>query len=147
MTSSATERFDIFQMHDGRYGCAPPLKLEVQPNGRLTLMGDYKIGSEPGENCVRDVISSTGPSPLRIARDGTEYKLDVIVDFNGNSGYDAYVYVDDALQLRGSYRYQPDKGYFQSRFFYFKHGVYSLNPFPYVMRSRDMTVSRVRLTQ
>ena len=146
ITSSKTERFDIFQIHDGRNGCAPPLKLEVQPNGQLTLTGDYKIGDEPGENCVRDIVSSSGGSKARFKRDGTEQKLDVIVSFTGDSGFDVFVLVDDAQQLSGSYRYSADKGYFRSKYFYFKHGVYSKNPFPYTLVSRNMKVKRVKLS-
>ena len=52
------EKFDIFQIHDGRDGCAPPLKVNIQPNGVLRLYADYKTG--PGEQCVKDVIKSTG---------------------------------------------------------------------------------------
>ena len=52
------EKFDIFQIHDSRDGCAPPLKVNVQSGGQLRLYADYK--TDPGEQCVKDVIKSTG---------------------------------------------------------------------------------------
>lgn len=145
MRSNADNKFSIFQIHDGRYGCAPPLKVNVERNGHLKLTGDYKIGSAPGENCVRDVLTSSGRSAARIRRDGTEHKLDVIVDFDGQGGFRVFVYLDDTLQINGAYNPERDKGYFQSEFFYFKHGNYSQYMFEYELVSRDMRVSRVRL--
>ena len=37
------QKFDIFQMHDGRDSCAPPLKVEVQKGGEIRLIGDYRL--------------------------------------------------------------------------------------------------------
>lgn len=143
--SPSKETFAIFQIHDGRFGCAPPLMVRVQPSGHLTINGDYKIGSEPGENCVRNVLAKSGQSRARLRRDGTDYKLDVVLDFNGQSGFDVFVYLDDALQIQGAYAVQPGKGYFVSKFFYFKHGSYSQNMFDYELVSRDMRVRKIRL--
>lgn len=143
--SPSTEKFAIFQIHDGRFGCAPPLMVRVQPSGHLTINGDYKIGSQPGENCVRNVLTKSGRSAARMRRDGTEYKLDVILDFDGQSGFEVYVYLDDALQIRGKYQVDPGKGYFVSKHFYFKHGSYSQNIFEYEIVSRDMRVSKITL--
>lgn len=147
INSNSDEKFAIFQIHDGRLGCAPPLMVRVQPSGHLTINGDYKIGSQPGENCVRNVLQKSGQSSARIRRDGTEYELDVILNFDGRSGFDVYVYLDDSLQIRGRYQFEPGKGYFVSKHFYFKHGSYSQNMFPYELVSRDMRVDRVRLRQ
>ena len=44
-----TEKFDIFQIHDARYGYAPPLKLNIQSTWILRLYSDYKTG--PWEKC------------------------------------------------------------------------------------------------
>lgn len=143
--SPSNEKFAIFQIHDGRLGCAPPLMVRVQPTGHLTINGDYKIGNQPGENCVRNILTKSGQSKARIRRDGTPYDLQVILDFDGQSGFDVYVYLDNALQITGSYQIQPGKGYFVSKHFYFKHGSYSQNMFPYEIISRDMKVDKVRL--
>jgi len=143
--SRSKETFAIFQIHDGRLGCAPPLMLRVQPSGHLTINGDYKIGSAPGENCVRNVLTKSGQSAAQLRRDGTEYKLDVVLDFDGESGFDVFVYLDDALQIQGAYTIQSGKGYFVSKFFYFKHGSYSQNMFDYEVVSRDMRVRKIRL--
>ncbi len=144
MRTDTTEKFGVFQMHDGRLGCAPPLKLDVLPSGRLELVSDYKTG--PGESCVRGKLTERA-SPAKIRRDGTEQKLAVLVDFDGSGGFYVAVWLDDALQLDGTYRLPPGQGYFKSEFFYFKHGVYSQRMFDYVLVSRDMRVKRVRLAR
>jgi len=145
VTSSATEKFAIFQIHDGRFGCAPPLKINVLPTGHLTFDSEYKIGSKPGNDC-RKVASMQGQkSNARIKRDGTEYKLDVIVDFDGTGGFVTYVSLDDRPQMQGTYSPPEGQGFFKSQKYFFKHGSYSLNVFPYEIVSRDMRVRRVKL--
>lgn len=147
LTSPSSERLVLFQIHDGRLGCGPPLMVRLGGNGQLDITGDYKIGNQPGESCVRDVLSSSGGSAKRIRRDGTEYKFDVIVDFDGQSGYRVYVYLDNALQMTGQYRVSGNPRYFVSKHFYFKHGVYSQHVVPYEMVSRNMRVDKVQLGQ
>ncbi|WP_137703371.1 hypothetical protein [Marimonas lutisalis] len=147
VTSPSAETFGIFQIHDGRNGCAPPLKINVLPSGHLTFDSEYKIGSKPGNNC-RKVSSMMGQkSKVRIKRDGSEYKLDVIVDFDGHGGFEVFVAVDDRPQIKGLYSPPAGKGFFRSQKYYFKHGSYSLNMFPYTLVSRDMKVKRVKLRQ
>ena len=141
MRSAVAEKYDIFQMHDGRRGCAPPLKLTVLKTGRLELTSDLKTG--PGESCARGWLDR-GPTPARIRTDGTEYKLDVLVDFDGAGGFATIVWVDDVVQLQGRYLAPTDPQYFKSKFFYFKHGVYSQRVFDYEMTSRNMRVKRVK---
>ena len=140
MTSDQIEKFDIFQIHDGRDGCAPPLKVNVQPSGRLKLRSDYKTG--PGEQCVRNVIKSSGLGKTKIKRDGSEYKLDVLLDFDGQGGFHVAVYIDDRFEVSG--RYDPPKGngYYVPRYFYFKHGVYSRRIFDYQLTS-EMSMRRI----
>ena len=46
--SRSREKFSLFQIHDGRLGCAPPLKLDVLPGGQLQIISDVKTG--PGES-------------------------------------------------------------------------------------------------
>jgi hypothetical protein len=147
VTSPSTQRFDIFQMHDGRLGCAPPLKLEVMSSGHLTFDADYKIGTEPGNNCVKAQSMLGQKSKKRIRRDGTEYKLEVIIDFNGQGGFRVWAYLDGTPQINASYSPPRGQGYFESEKNYFKHGSYSQVMFPYTITSRDMRVSRVTLLQ
>jgi len=127
------EQFDIFQIHDGRDGCAPPLKVTVQGDGKLILRADYKTGS--GEKCERNVLRSSGLSKNWIDLDGTEYKLNIILDFDGKSGFGVQVFLNDKLEVSGKYAPPKGKGYFQSKYFYFKHGVYSRNMFKYELKS------------
>ena len=127
------EKFDIFQIHDGRDGCAPPLKVNIQTSGLLRLFADYKTG--PGEQCERDVIKS-GFGKTVIKRDGTEYKLNVLLNFDGKSGFNVDVYLDDKLEVSGKYLPPTGNKYVASKYFYFKHGVYSKNMFDYEMKSK-----------
>ena len=134
MTSDAREKFDIFQIHDSRDGCAPPLKVNVQPSGRIKLRADYKTG--PGEQCVRNVMKSSGLGKTKIKRDGREYKLDVLLDFDGKGGFHVAVYIDDRFEVSGKYDPPQGKGFHISRYFYFKHGVYSRHIFDYRLTSQ-----------
>ncbi|WP_170409427.1 hypothetical protein [Ruegeria arenilitoris] len=86
-TSSSTEEFSIFQFHDGRNGCAPPFKLNVGRNGRLSLEGAYKVGNQPGNNCVQIASYSGKYSKAKIGRDGSEHLLNVTIAFDGNAGF------------------------------------------------------------
>ena len=62
----------------------------------------------------------------KIKRDGT-HKMDVYLDFDGNAGFVVDVYIDDELQVSGKYSPPSQKKYVLSRYYYFKHGVYSKN--------------------
>ena len=106
----------------------------MQSGGQLRLYADYKTG--PGEQCVKDVIKSTGLGTTQIKRDGTEYKLNVLLNFDGKSGFDVDVYLDDKLEVSGKYSLPTENKYVASRYFYFKHGVYSRNMFDYEMKSK-----------
>jgi len=140
MKSSKSNKFGIFQIHDGRRGCAPPLKLDVLSSGQIRLTSDVKTG--PGESCIRGSLSSK-VTRARIRRNGKEQKLEVLVKFDGKGGFDVTVSINGAAQIKG--KYQPrEKANYRSKFFYFKHGVYSQRKFPYVMTSRGMSVRRVR---
>lgn len=145
--SFSTEKFGIFQIHDGRHGCAPPLMINVLPSGHLTFDSEYKIGSNPGNDCRKVSSMMDQKSVVRIKRDGTEYKLDVIVDFDGGGGFAVYVAVDDRPQIKGRYSPPEGQGFFKSQKYFFKHGSYSLNMFPYTLVSRGMKVKRVKLRQ
>lgn len=142
MRTQVAEKYDIFQMHDGRRGCAPPLKLTVKRDGRMELTSDLKTG--PGESCERGWLDRRA-TPGRIRTDGTEQKLEVLVNFDGEGGFATTVWLDGVMQLNGRYTAPADPRYFASEFFYFKHGVYSQRSFPYEMTSRGMSVRRVRV--
>ena len=147
MISSSTQRFDIFQMHDGRRGCAPPLKLEVMSSGHLTFDADYKIGSQPGNNCIKAKSMLGQRSAVRLKRDGTEYNLAVTIDFDGKGGFRVWVAVDGTSQISASYSPPKGQGFFQSEKYYFKHGNYSPRAFPYTLTSRNVKVRKVRLSK
>ena len=104
--TNSTENFDIFQIHDGRIGCAPPLKVTVL---------------------------------------GTGQKLEVLIRFDGTGAFDTVVILDNIPQISGRYEPGSQPQAFRPTNYYFKHGVYSRRVFDYVMTSRDMTVSRVRV--
>jgi len=142
MTAARAEKFDVFQMHDGRNGCAPPLKVTVLKSGNIELVSDVKTG--PGESCIRGKLGK-GVSRGLVRRDGTEQELQVLVDFKGYGAFDATVWLDGILQISGSYKPSSRPGAFLPKKYYFKHGVYSQLVFPYVLVSRDMRVNRVKL--
>ena len=71
-----------------------------------------------------------------VKRDGTEYKLNVVLEFNGNSSFKVAVYINDRLEALGKYSPPIERGYFKSKYYYFKHGVYSQNMFDYELNSK-----------
>ena len=140
MKTDAKEKFGIFQIHDARLGCAPPLVIYVYPDGRLNLTSDIKTG--PGESCIRGALNNRF-STSRIRRDGTPQKLSVLVEFNGQGGFKATLSLDGKQQISGWYDPSKQPAEFSSRNLYFKHGVYSKHMFDYVMQSTDMSVKKV----
>jgi hypothetical protein len=145
MRSSSSERFDIFQLHEGRDSCAPALKLEVQSTGHLAIVSEFRDGPTSSARCIANPELSRARSPDRLSRDGTEYKLDVIFDFTGNGGFRVWVVMNDKTQLHGAYQIPQGRGYQEPTFYRIKHGVYSRNQFPYELVSRDLQLDRVRL--
>ncbi|MGX9355617.1 hypothetical protein ACS3SW_10790 [Roseobacteraceae bacterium S113] len=144
MVSNDSEQFDIFQIHDGRDGCAPPLKVQVAPNGTIRLQSAVKLG--PGEQCKPE-DRTVGDPNVRIRRDGTEYNLRVLIQFNGAGEFLTNVWVDGKLAVAGAYRRPDIPGAFKSKNFYFKHGVYSKNMFDYQMTSAGMKVKKVKVSK
>lgn len=142
MRSPEPEKFAIFQIHDGRHGCAPPLTVTVERDGRLFLVSDVKTGK--GESCIRGQLSDRR-SATRLRRDGTEQELKVLIEFTGTGGFHATIWIDGAMQLSGSFSSDATPPAYKPRKFYFKHGVYSQNRFPYTLTSRGMTVKRVNV--
>jgi len=142
MNTRKREKFDIFQIHDGRSGCAPPLKLTVLSSGHIEMVSE--INKNSGKRCIRTRLSSR-ISRGRLMRDGTEQELKVLVEFDGLGGFVVTVWIDDVVQTSGTYKSPTNKGAYKSRYFYFKHGVYSPKVFRYEMTSRGMKVSKVRV--
>jgi len=144
MTSRSNQQFDIFQIHDGRDGCAPPLKVQVAPNGTIRLQSAVKLG--PGEQC-RPEDRTTGSSKVKFLRNGTEQNLRILIQFNGKGGFSTNVWLNDRLAVNGSYVPPADPSAFRSKHFYFKHGVYSKNMFNYEMTSKGLDVRKVRVSK
>lgn len=142
MSGGAGNKFSIFQIHDGRLGCAPPLKVTVLKSGYLELTSDIKLGE--GENCKRGQLNLSR-SPNRFVSDGKPHELKVLIDFDGKGNFDATVWLDGKVQANGRYEIAGQNNKFKPQKYYFKHGVYSQFQFPYEMISSGMRVSRVRL--
>ena len=72
----------------------------------------------------------------QIKRNGTEYKLNILVDFDGKSGFDIQAFLDNKLEINGKYSPPSGSKYFKSKYYFFKHGVYSKRMFDYELTSR-----------
>lgn len=141
MLSKSTQPFSIFQIHDGRKGCAPPLKLNVSTSGQFEIHSDIKTGE--GESCKQLKLGKNGTRSV-IRRDGTEQLLEILVTFHGDATFDFTVKVDGTIELSGAYQPPDQDGLYISEKFYFKHGVYAKNRFEYLLRSTDVSTRRVR---
>lgn len=139
ISTPTSREFSIFSIHDGRDGCAPPLQLFVQPNGRMYVATAVKTGA--GESCVDGRLGRVSPNIIR--RDGSEQELEVLVNFDGNGGFDVTIMLDGKVQISGSYAAPESSNAIVSERFYFKHGLYSRTVFDYVMISRGVNVSRL----
>ena len=81
----------------------------------------------------------TGP---RLRRDGTVYKLQVRLQFDGAAGFTTTVFLDGRKVMSGAYSPPSDAKYFKSKRYYMKHGVYSRHMWAYEFTSNDVTVMR-----
>lgn len=142
MTSDSTEKFDIFQLHDGRRGCAPPLKLTVLSSGQIELTSDIKTG--PGESCIRGKLSNSRTQG-RIKRNRTEQHLKLLIAFDGTGAFDTIFWLDGVSQISGRYEPSSEPVAFRPEKYFFKHGIYSQRVFNYVFTSRGMKVSKVKV--
>lgn len=141
MTTPTREEFSIFSLHDHRDGCSPPFQLFVRSDGRLYIASDVKTG--PGESCIRGRMGNTSPDRLR--RDGTAQTLKILFQFDGRSGFEAAVWLDDKIQITGEYRPSSRSDAVPSEVFYMKHGVYSKNMFPFEMASTGLRIRKVNV--
>lgn len=142
MTTASNEPFVIFQIHDGRDGCAPPMSLRWTSGNTLSFDSDYTMNRKM-QGCVPNIslrhASYKGP---RLKRDGTPHDLKVALQFDGNGGFDVNVSLDGEPAIAGKYEPSSDKRYFRSRKFYMKHGVYSRNLFEYELKSAGVKISQ-----
>lgn len=142
MTAKSREPFIVFQIHDGRNGCSPPLSLRWQGNGSLSFDSDYTKGKGMAgcvENRSLRNVRYRGPS---LKRNGTAYLLKVAMTFDGQGAFDVAVSVDGKPVLSGKYAPPSDAQFVRSKRFFLKHGVYSKNIWPYEMTSQGLRVSR-----
>ena len=134
------QKFDIFQMHDGRDSCAPPLKVEVLKKGDIRLIADYRLKYDykqgDKEKCEKDIIKSKVINNIKIKKNGKQNKLNIVLIFHGNSNFDVGVFINDKFVISGRYAPPLGKGYYKSKYFYFKHGNYSRYKFDYTIKSK-----------
>jgi hypothetical protein len=140
--TKSREQFTIFQVHDGRGSCAPPLKLHWTRHDTLVFYSAYSL-DKGAHDCVENASlvkqRYTGP---RLKRDGTAYELKVVMDFDGIGGFHTTVFVNGRKSLSGTYTPPTDKRFFRSDKFWLKHGNYSKNAWPYTLTSTDIKVFR-----
>ncbi|WP_267139398.1 hypothetical protein [Anianabacter salinae] len=140
--ASQPEDAVVFQIHDGRNGCAPPMSLRWRGNGELSFDSDY-TRDQGMQGCTpnQQMRSArfTGP---RLVRDGRAYAMRVFLTFDGQGGFAVQVAADGRAVLQGAYVPPADPAFVRSSRFYMKHGVYSQRMFDYEMRSSGMRVLR-----
>ena len=144
MVGGVGQKFSIFQIHDGRHGCAPPFKVTVLKSGFLELTSDIKLGE--GEACKRGHLN-VQRSPNKFVADGREQEFKVLIDFDGAGNFDAIVWLDGRVQANGRYEISSQNNRFKPKRYYFKHGVYSQHQFPFEMVSSGMRVKKVRISK
>lgn len=142
LVSSSSEEAIIFQIHDGRRGCSPPLSLRWTRGNTFRFDSDYTRGR--GMNgCVRNSsLRSARYSGPALRRNGTRYRLQVALAFDGKGSFDVDVRVNSRRVIGGRYQPPSDPQFVASKQFFMKHGVYSQNAFDYEMRSEGMRVFR-----
>lgn len=144
-TSPSLQKFDIFQIHDGRNGCAPPLKVTWTSANTIKLNSAFTKGiGEAGCVSNRAIKNARYLSTRRLKRDGTEYHLQVILNFDGKGNFDVVVLIDNERMITGSYVFDTNPTFQKSSKFYFKHGVYSKHYFDYRLVSTGMSMKRIR---
>lgn len=142
MKAAAREEFIVFQVHDGRMGCSPPMSLRWTGGNTLRFDSDYTRGKGMAgcvENRSLRGAQYRGPS---LKRDGTAYRLQVKLTFDGNGGFGVDVLINGKSAISGTYQPSSDPSFVASKRFFMKHGVYSKNLFEYEMSSKGMRVSQ-----
>lgn len=145
MTSKSNNKFTFYQLHDARYSCAPPLKLDWTSANTLRFTSAY-APKDRSNNCVQNrSIESARYHGKRLSRDGTKYKLDVIFDFHGNGPFDVTVFIDGKPVMSGKYNPSRNPNFFVSKRYYMKMGVYSKYSWDFLFTAEKPTVYRKRL--
>lgn len=135
------DAFNMFQVHDGRRGCAPPLSIRWNDDNSIWFSSDYT--RDQGEaGCVdnRALMDARYYGPT-LLRDGTRYKLQVLLAFDGSGSFDVTVYVDGTSAITGRYQPLTDPSFVTWDNFYLKHGVVFLfDTAPFELRSEGFRV-------
>ncbi|WP_246799130.1 hypothetical protein [Rhizobium leguminosarum] len=143
MKTSQSNDFILFQVHDGRMGCSPPMSLRWTGGNALRFDSDYTRGKGMA-GCVENRgLRGAGYHGPSLRRNGTPYHLRVTLAFDGQGGFDVSVQINGSSALSGRYQPSTDPRFVTSKRFYMKHGVYSQKPFDYEMRSVGMQVLRM----
>ena len=102
----------------------------------LLSVSDSELSSPPRLKNVQVIYFETDYSTYL-------FLINVLLDFDGNGGFKVEVYINDEHEVSGEYKFKEGQGYIKSRYFAFKHGVYSANIFPYVLNS-VMKMERIK---
>ncbi len=140
MTARQYETFDIFRVYDGGSGCTPPLKVQVTESGRIRFVS----GRVTADGGCTIVDMTPEPSQGFLRRDGTEQSLDIVMDFDGHGGFEAFLLLDGRKELMGAYvpgDLEPDR----DAVFLLRYGVFAKTGFDFEMIARDLSLREVVL--
>jgi hypothetical protein len=144
MMTASDEPFVVFQIHDGRNGCAPPMSVRWQSNNTLSFDSDYTM-DRGMDGCVQNnELMNARYSGPRLSRDGNPHLFRARITFDGQGGFDITIEVDGISALSGRYAPPDDARFIRSKRFYFKHGVYSQRVWPYELVSTGMRMLQAR---
>lgn len=136
LTSASDQPFDLFQLHDGLGGCAPPLKLRWLADGSLAF--DSARRRHDG-GCVPDTALRESPSTCTgLRRDGTVHRIGLWFDFDGRGGFEVRVALDGRDCLSGAFTQGDPADFDQSPRFFLKHGVYARHAFDFTLRTEGL---------
>jgi hypothetical protein len=160
LKSSAKNTFDVFQLHDGRSACAPPLKVEWNSKNQISFLAAYRVAGKGEEHCIkiRNFEKKNFQRGQTLRRDGTEYLLQVFLDFDGTGAFTVEVAINNKIVNTGAYSPNLPAGPVKSvtgiqmnspkiagpKNYYFKHGVYSKEAFQFELRSSGMSMFKVK---
>lgn len=142
LNASSNQSFTMFQVHDGRGSCSPPLKLDWHSDNRLRFRSSYSLDKGVADCVYNNEMTNVRYSGPRLRRDGTAYKLQVVVKFDGASGFSTTVFIDGKRVMSGTYRPPTDVKFYKSTKYYLKHGVYSRDMWKYQFASTGVSVMR-----
>ena len=144
MMTASSEPFVVFQIHDGRNGCAPPMSVRWQSNNTLSFDSDYTMNRGMDGCFPNNELRKARYNGPRLSRDGNPHLFRARITFDGLGGFDIAVEVDGVLALSGRYAPPVDTKYMRSQKFYFKHGVYSQRVWRYELVSSGMRMLQAR---